>query len=318
MLGERVSGVRRVAAMAFMTVLMAGCGTTGVSSQPSTAASSPTGTTTASSLPAGSGATPGSSDGSASGESVLDRIQRTHILTAGVFSFAPLIFTDPASGAFTGEAVDTLSAFAKSLNVDLNLTMMPTASFVLSLQTNRIDIFPELNKTPEREQQIDFSDPVLCYASGIFVNSENPTVSAATPDALQGKKVAVTRGGFEMQEAALIPNVQLIQLDTAEETFLYVSQGRADAAVQAQVLGDYGIPRNPNWKVKLLGQVPVQMLPAGIPQQQPQHYGVPKGPQSATFLAKINDFIKQIHQDGSLKTILAKYGMTADSYISCQ
>src|SRR5262249_5680694 len=140
----------------------------------------------------------------------------------------------------------------------------------------------------------------------------------ATPEALSGKRIAVTRGGFERGEALRVPNVHLVELDTAEETFLYVSQGRADAAVQAQVLGDWGIPRNPNWKVKLLGQVPLAMMPDGIPQLQPQHYGVPKGPQSKAFLEVINKFIKQIREDGTLKAILAKYGMTADSYVSCK
>jgi ABC-type amino acid transport substrate-binding protein len=251
-------------------------------------------------------------------ETVLHRIQRTGIMSSGVFSFAPLIFVDPETGQFTGSAVDTLAALAKHLGVDLNLTMMPTASFILSLKTNRIDIFPELNKTPAREAEIDFSDPLLCYASGIYVNSQSPTVTAPTPDALAGKKVAVTRGGFEREEAARIPNVQLIELDTAEATFLYVSQGRADAAIQAQVLGDWGIPRNPNWKVKLLGQVPAALMPEGIPQLQPQHYGVPKGPQSKEFLVEINKFIKQIRGDGTLKSILAKYGMTADSYVTCK
>jgi polar amino acid transport system substrate-binding protein len=273
---------------------------------------------TPSGVPSAAASAPSSAAPSAGAETLLERIKRTHTLQAFAFSFAPAIYADPKSGDYKGYVIDILNGLAKKLDVDLNLVFMTSAGFVPALQSGRIDVVEELYKTPEREKVVDFSNVYMYYAEEFYVNANNPTVTAATVAALTGKKIAVVRGTAEALYAAKIPNVTLVQVDNAEQTFLEVTNGRADAALQPAVFGDYGIAQNPTWKVKDLGPMPqeLQTVP-GTPQYQPAYFAVAKDPGDASFLAIVNEYFDQIRSDGTLKTILATYGM-GDSYITGQ
>lgn len=296
---------RRSLAFLLVVVIAAACSGAASTASPAAPASG--------SAPAGASASPGGSNAAPpGGETLLQRVKRSGALQAGIFNFAPAIYTDPAKGEYIGYDIDFLKGFADYLGVQLYLTLMPTAAFAPALQTGRIDIFPDLYNTPERAKILDFSDTYMYFSTVVYANSEKPTITDSSIAQLTGKKVAVVRGAAEADYATKIPNVQLVQLENAEQTFLELSAGRVDAAIQPDVFGDYGIKRNPAWKVKAAGPIPATLITGGTV-SQPAVLAVAKGP-NTEFLSELSKFIAQYRDGGQQAKDLAKYGM-GDSYI---
>jgi polar amino acid transport system substrate-binding protein len=247
-------------------------------------------------------------------EPLLDKVKRTNSLVIGTGSYPPEAFVDPTDGSWIGTDIDFFVAFAKHLGVEPYTTYMPASALVLSLKTGRVDVWIDLYKTEERAKEIDFTDIWSCQADGVWVNSENPTVASDTVDALTGKRIGTCRGCAEEEFIDAIPGATKVTYDTVEESFLEVSSGRLDAAIQPNVMGEWGLKENPDWKIKNIGIVPPELVPGGLV-LKPLYFAVPKG-NNETFLAELNDFIKTYRDSGQMQADFAKYGMTDPSWFS--
>ena len=250
-----------------------------------------------------------------SGEAVLDRIKRTNSLVIGAGSYPPGVYVDPATGEWTGFDIDFYYDLAGRLGVDSYVTYMPGSALVPATKTGRIDVIVDLYKNPKRAEVIDFSDPWIYYFDNIYVNSENPTVDTASVAALTGKRVTTCRGCGEEAYIDRIPDATKVLFDKVEEGFLELSAGRVDAAIQPSIYGDYGLARNPDWKIKSIGPPPKELLGEADLYATPSYFGFVKGPCTDTLKAEINALIAEWRETGKLKETLANYGMTDPAFM---
>jgi ABC-type amino acid transport substrate-binding protein len=248
-------------------------------------------------------------------EPVLERIKRTSALVIGAGSYPPGVFVDPKKGEWTGFDIDFYNELAARLGVDPYVTYMPGSALVPATKTGRIDVIVDLYKNPKRAQVIDFSDPWIYYFDNVYVNSENPTITEPTVAALSGKRVTTCRGCGEEAYIDRIPGATKVLFDKVEEGFLELSAGRVDAAIQPSIYGDYGLARNPDWKIKSIGPPPKEWLGEADLYATPSYFGFVKGPCTETLKKEINALIAEWRETGKLKETLAKYGMTDPAFM---
>ena len=136
-------------------------------------------------------------------------------------TFPPFDTTD-SSGKLTGLDVDLINAIAEDQGFTVKWENLQFDGLIPALQAGNIDIIASgMSITPEREKQVDFSDPYYDSGLVVAVASDNNTIKGEddlTPD----MKVAVqigTTGAAEAQDlkdgGKIAEVVVLPQLDTA-------------------------------------------------------------------------------------------------------
>lgn len=241
------------------------------------------------------------------------QVQKTHVITMAETSYPPEDFQDPTTQQWTGFDVDVLQGFAKSIGAKMQFTSLPLASAIQAVENHQQDITIDIYWTKQRAQVISFSRPMFDWVDVVGVNSQHPTIKAATVADMTGKSLGVVIGSEEVQEAQKVPQATVKQFNTLDEALAALSSGRIDGLI----VPDTDIPQskalNPSLQIKTLGSVPASISPplASIR----GYFGVPKGSYSTRFLQHLNSYIKKIECNGQEQQMLAKYGMTSTVYL---
>lgn len=183
----------------------------------------------------------------------------------------------------------------------------PWDSMVANLTSNRCDLLQtDIHWNPERAKIIDFTAPIFFYGDSLLVKKGNPLNLHTWAD-LKGHSVGGQLGSnlVDMLDARQSKDNDLSAVQTYktwDELITDLSNGRLDAGfVDASVSGYY-IVTHPDTQVELATDyVPQEDLSSWT------RFGVQKG---AYDLANaFSRVIDEMRVDGTLATILEKYGM---------
>ncbi len=161
-------------------------------------------------------------------------------------------------GAYTGISADMIRAAAAKVGLKLEFVFDKWDALAERLKNKDLDVAPGLNRTPERERFLIFTEPFVEQFSAIFVAGETEGIKKMKD--LGGKTVAVEKG-YALSEVLRdeYPDIELLPVDNALQALQAVSLGEADAYVGNQVVASYLIKKNviPNLKaVGVFGEQP--------------------------------------------------------------
>lgn len=272
----------------------------------------------ASAAPAASSAAPASASTapasastapSAAAVAAPDRIKTAgKVVFCSDISYAPEEFYAADGTTAQGSDIDIANQIGKYWGVSVTINNTPFDSIIPALTAKKCDlIISGMNDTAERQKQVDFVD-YLKVGQGLLVPKGNPK-GIHTLDDLSGKSVAVQLGTTNLDalnaenvklKAAGKPaiNIQTFEKDTV--AFQQLGLGRVDAySTDSPVVAYYNsLPDNAG-KFEI-GGTPIDPAPIGIAMNK-DDTGMKDAVQAA---------IDQMYADGSLKQILAKWGMT--------
>jgi polar amino acid transport system substrate-binding protein len=194
-------------------------------------------------------------------------------------------------GKSVGLAIDIVSAAAGRVAIEVIFVPVTIDQQMPSLKDGRAHALLSAN-TPERQQSLDFSEPVLVTGGSLFVRSPSPTPENLA--ALAGKIVVTPRAGpLADYIRRTTPTVNLVVTQDYEETLARLVSGQADAAaLNASAGGRMAAKLYP-------GQV---TLPQIMFYEQPFAVGIPKG-QSGKAIAQLNARLSAIRADGTWQKI---------------
>ena len=162
-------------------------------------------------------------------------------------------------------------------------------SKLYDLVINGVDI------TEDRSLKYDFSDPYAYIRTVLVVRKDNEDIQSF--DDLKGRTTANSIGSTYMelgeQYGATVQGV-----DSLGETMSMVISGRVDATLNAEVsVLDY-LKEQPDAAIKVVASTP-----------EANHVAIPlrKGEETASLREAINAAIKQMREDGTLKSLSEKY-----------
>jgi diguanylate cyclase (GGDEF)-like protein/PAS domain S-box-containing protein len=145
-------------------------------------------------------------------------------LVVGFFNFAPFVLN--SNGVPTGMAVEILELAAKQASIRLKWVLLPVSGTEVALRSGRIDLFPIMTLTPERQAEF--------YASESWWENDAALISLETTQlhagpAAHGKRIAI-RGLQTLQVVArkAFPGSHLVVIPDAETMIADLCLGRID------------------------------------------------------------------------------------------
>ncbi len=251
--------------------------------------------------------------GAKSPSTLLGKVKATHQLVIAESAFKPEDYQNATTKQWTGYDVKILQGFAHTLGAHLKFDALPFSSSITAVADKRADITIDIYYSASRAKVLAFSRPMLNYNDAVVVNSQHPGVTQDTVAGLAGKKIAVVTGSAEVAEAKAIPHATIKYYGSVAESFLALSDGRVAADLQPDTDVSAAKQGNPGLHIKILGMVPQAIAPPLASLRG--YYGVPKGAYSASFLRKLNTYLKNIAANGTEQKILDQYGMTSGVFL---
>ncbi|WP_432696127.1 EAL domain-containing protein [Marinobacterium sp. YM272] len=151
-----------------------------------------------------------------------------------------------ADGKPSGIFGDILSSIAE--REDWQLTAVPCAweQCLNMLRKGQIELMPDVAATPERRHLFSFHQtPALLAWSQIFTRAG---INVQSPMDLEGLAIAVLANSVQQAylrnlTSGFAVDVRFVEVNSLEEAFNAVQEGRADVAVANQLYGDFNGPR---------------------------------------------------------------------------
>ena len=140
----------------------------------------------------------------------------------------------------------------------LQIQLHPTQSWdesLLASQNGQCLALSALNQTPERDEWLIFTDPLLEDPNVLITREEHPFISDLA--SLTNKTIALQRGTAMAELFARdFTNLTMIDTDTEPEAMQMVSDGKADMTLRSLVVAAHTIKSAGWYNLKVSGQIP--------------------------------------------------------------
>ncbi len=208
----------------------------------------------------------------------------------------PMTFLDD-KGVPTGFAVDLLNAIAQSMHLEVVYVAKPWPEMLEDFRAGRTDLLANITSTPQRAEFIDFSDPHIVMNGAVFVRKGDNSIRSLVD--LRDQRVTVKIGGAPhayLEQHGWARHI--VPAATLRDSLRAVSEGRADAALDARIVGLKNIRDEHLTNVEAAD---VTLLDFA----QRLHFGAHRG--DAATIALLNEGLARLHANGTYDRIYEKW-----------
>ncbi|MEA5572193.1 amino acid ABC transporter substrate-binding protein [Calothrix sp. UHCC 0171] len=176
-------------------------------------------------------------------ETVMAKIKRTGVLTAGTSKDAiPFAYTDK-KGQSAGYSVDMLVLIKEQLEkelgrkIQLKLVNLPPEERIPKILQRQVDIVCDASSfTWERDKQVDFSVSYGVTGTQMLVKKES---NLGTAESLLGKRIGVlSQTTNERAIRRVQPKAKLVYFKNRKEGYIALQQGKIDAFASDGILAE--------------------------------------------------------------------------------
>lgn len=234
------------------------------------------------------------------------------VVTIGIHNRAPWGFR-PAEGDVTGYHPDLVRAVFSSYGIqNIDFVAAEFGALIPGLQANRFDMIASgLAITPERCEQVIFSEPDLTILDGLLIREGNPEGIDSYADFIENPDLILAggRGTLNSRNAmqAGVPESQMLLLPETNDLVSAVLTGRAHAATMSapSVLGFLADPNLADQGLERADPFTGLMLEDGTPAAMYTAVGFRTADET---LRDIYDArLAELIASGELQEIMAKY-----------
>lgn len=234
----------------------------------------------------------------------LQDVKEKGVLVCGTFgTVQPFSFTNPTTREVEGYEVDVCKAIATDLGVKLEIKLVAAASRIAELQQGRVDVIAAtLAWTPERAEQIDFSDQYFVTGSKLGVRSADGYTAIAE---LAEKRISATKGGLsEASVHKLLPNAKVLAYQDPPAAFLALQQGKVDAVCLDELM-------LVSFQKQVEKKQPITILE---PPTVLQHWGIGLRKGEKAFREQVNATLNRLEASGEASKLFDKWMGPATTY----
>ena len=207
--------------------------------------------------------------GPAPAESTLDRVRRTGVLRISALpGEAPFFVKHPATGEWSGAAIDMAKNIAAALNVKLAYVEGTYATSVLDLQTNKSDLAFALNPTPQRALAIGFTRPYYMHPFGYVAHTGFPARTWADLNDPKIRVVSLIGSLTDNLLARYAPKAHVVAVKAGADGILMMQAGRADCIIYGLIQALSVTARAPQLQQVTLLRQPFVALPSAMGVQE--------------------------------------------------
>ena len=210
-------------------------------------------------------------------------------------TYAPFEFTDDA-GNITGFDAELIRAVAAEMGYDAQITHIAWDGLDPALNSGQVDaVISAVTITPERQLEMDFSEPYFEASQIIAVRADSTITGMADLKTLKVGVQANTTGQYASEKAG-IPDAQISKYPTAPEAMMNVANGSLDAVVaDSPVVMNY-LATNPELKMKTVTD-----------NFEKEFYGIKVKKGNTELMTQINAGLKKVKENGKYDEIFGKY-----------
>ncbi len=170
-----------------------------------------------------------------------ERLQESGVVRIGYANEAPYGYIDSSTGEITGEAPQIARVVLKRMGVDrIEPVVTEFGSLIPGLKAGRFDIIAAgMYITPQRAQEIDFSNPTYAIGEAFIVSAGNPLALHGFEDVARHEtaRIGVMGGSVEHGYARKlgVPEARIVVLPDYPSAIEALKTDRVDA-VAATIL----------------------------------------------------------------------------------
>ncbi len=204
-----------------------------------------------------------------------------------------IAFLEIANGEPGGFSAELVTEMAGRMGLELEVTLEPFAALFASLEAGECDIaMSAITITPERMEQVDFSDPYFDSGQAILV----PEDSAVSGEAdLAGKRVGVLEGSTNQETAESIPGIaEIVRFREKPPMFEALVAGGLDAVISDTPFAQFN--------AKATGKTKIAKVLT-----RSEKYGIAVKKGNSELLRELNDELRKLKEDGTYDRLYEKY-----------
>ena len=212
-------------------------------------------------------------------------------------AYAPFNYTN-ADGTLGGFDVDMANALCDDMQVTCEITAQDWDGIIPGLKAGKYDaIVAAMSVTPEREQQVAFTDPYFSNTL-VFLAKKDSSFDPSNNDDINAHSIAAQRSTISSQwlENAY-PKANMKLYDTLSNAFLDLGSGRVDAMISDKLpaLEWLSSPTGSNYVLK------------GDEIDINDNFAIAVRPDDEALQAKINQSLANLKANGTYDKINQKY-----------
>lgn len=217
------------------------------------------------------------------------------------FDYAP--FYQQGRGDLEGIAVDLAQALFPRLGLRPEVSLFPLKRALSMLKEGQADGTMILIRTPEREQFLHFTEPIMTVRGLIWsvANRDEGTIQFDTLEDLKDYKIGVTRGysyGTEFDE--LLKSMSVDMANSDYSNYLKLIQGRIDIFPGNEIVAEGLFKRYPELRGRLTHSDKSFM-------EWDLCIAVSRRSEYADLLPAINEVLQTLKDEGVVDRIVEKY-----------
>jgi two-component system, NarL family, sensor histidine kinase EvgS len=211
-------------------------------------------------------------------------LQDTSVLRVGAMRGLSLLNDVDAAGVHIGIAADYVEHVAQRLGVGVEVVPFDNLASVLEgLRSKRIDVVPFLTKTPERERELRFSEPLVSIPFVLIGRSDAKPYTGLS--GLNGKRIAMAPAHpLRPLLAQRYPGIGIVEAIDNNDAINQVANGKADVAIEVQLLANLRINQGAGEQLRVLAQV----------DELPAEFSFAVRPDVALLLPAVNQILANI------------------------
>lgn len=159
-------------------------------------------------------------------------------------------------GSHVGIAAD-LIALATS-RAQLRVALYPTKTWeesVAASKAGKCQLASFLNQSPERDQWLIFTEPLLVDPNVLIVREDSPPLGDLATE--KGRSIAIPKASAIYERVRRdFPNLKLIGTDSEYEAFGMVSNRKADMTLRSRIVAGQNIKEKGWFNLKIASEVP--------------------------------------------------------------
>lgn len=212
-------------------------------------------------------------------------------------AYAPFNFTNP-DGSLGGFDIDIANALCAKMQRKCEISAQSWDGIIPALKTGKFDaIVSAMSVTPERSQQIDFSEPYFVN-SLVFLTKKDSSFEPSSAEVIEKTKITAQRSTISSQWLTqTYPNSKPQLYDTLDNAFIDLGNGRAEAMISDK------LPAL-TWLKSELGQN-FKVVGDEIDIDDKISVAVDKG--NTDLLDKFNKALAEIQADGTYQKIVIEH-----------
>ena len=198
-------------------------------------------------------------------------------------------------GTEVGFDIDLAKEIASRLGLEVEIVDTDFGTIFTQLSTGRFDVVIAASTiTPEREEQVNFSDPYYNAQQSLTVQagSDITTVEGLQPGTVIGVQKRTTGEAWAMENVP--EGVEIRSFPEGPDGYTALEAGVVDGVINDEPVAIAQVASRQGLEL-------VQVIPTG------ESYGIAVNPENEPLLAAVNAALQAIIDDGTYDTIYAKY-----------